>query len=101
MNHHDDYDLVPFSELKAILLKDDAVREALDEIAARKILLSTLKAARKAKKISQTEVAARMATQKQNISRLEKGEYDPQLGTLLRYAEAIGGRLYFDFLPGA
>ena len=44
-------------------------------------------------------MAEKMATQKQNISRLEKGDYDPQLGTLIRYADAIGGRLSFDFLP--
>ena len=99
MSRNDDNDLVPFEELKNTLLKDPEVIDALDEIQARKVLLDTLKAARKARKITQAEVAEKMATQKQNISRLEKGDYDPQLGTLIRYADAIGGRLSFDFLP--
>ena len=52
MSRNDDYDLVPFEELKNTLLKDPEVIDALDEIQARKVLLDTLKAARKARKIT-------------------------------------------------
>ncbi len=51
MSRNDDYDLVPFEELKNTLLKDPEVIDALDEIQARKVLLDTLKAARKAGKL--------------------------------------------------
>ncbi|MBO1929801.1 hypothetical protein J4731_22215 [Providencia rettgeri] len=38
-----------------------------------------------------------MQTQKQNVSRLEKAQFDPKLGTLLKYAEAVGMRITLDF----
>ena len=98
MSRNDDYDLVPFEELKNTLLKDPEVIDALDEIQARKVLLDTLKAARKARKITRAEVAEKWQ-RKTEYFPPGKGDYDPQLGTLIRYADAIGGRLSFDFLP--
>lgn len=45
------------------------------------------------------QIAERMQTQKQNVSRLEKAQFDPKLGTLLKYAEAVGMRITLDFPP--
>lgn len=43
--------------------------------------------------LSQTQVAARMHTQKSNICRLERGNANPSWSTLLKYAHACGFEL--------
>ncbi|OWO81195.1 transcriptional regulator [Photorhabdus luminescens] len=91
----DDYDFVTLSDVKAELLATTEGLEAWDDLQARKALVQQLKLARKACKMTQEDVACRMGTQKQNISRLERGEVDPQLGTLNRYAAVLGGRFVF------
>jgi len=80
----DDYDFVALSDVKAELLATTEGQEAWDDLQARK-----------ARKMTQEDVASQMGTQKQNISRLERGETDPQLGTLNRYAAVLGGRFIF------
>lgn len=60
------------------------------ELELRKALISQLRMARLANNYTQVEIAEKMQTQKQNISRLEKGQFDPKLGTLLKYAQAVG-----------
>lgn len=42
---------------------------------------------------TQTWVAAQMETSQSAIARLERGEIDPRLSTLQRYAAALGRRL--------
>jgi len=91
----DDYDFVALSDVKAELLATTEGQEAWDDLQARKALVQQLKLARKARKLTQEDVASQMGTQKQNISRLERGETDPQLGTLNRYAAVLGGRFIF------
>lgn len=91
----DDYDFVTLSDVKAELLATTEGSEAWDDLQARKALVQQLKLARKARKLTQEDVASQMGTQKQNISRLERGETDPQLGTLNRYAAVLGGRFIF------
>lgn len=91
----DDFDFVALSDVKAELLATTEGQEAWDDLQARKALVQQLKLARKARKMTQEDVAGQMGTQKQNISRLERGETDPQLGTLNRYAAVLGGRFIF------
>lgn len=93
--NRDDYDFIPLSDVKAELLATPEGQEAWDDLQARKALVSQLKLARKSRKMTQEEVASQMGTQKQNISRLERGETDPQLATLNRYAAVLGGRFIF------
>ncbi|ECG3146347.1 helix-turn-helix transcriptional regulator [Salmonella enterica subsp. enterica serovar Legon] len=95
MKDYDDYDFSSLSDIKSDLLSTEEGREAWDDLQARKALVMQLKLARKAKKMTQEEVAARMGTKKQNISRLERGTTEPLLGTLNRYAAVLGGRLVF------
>ena len=45
--------------------------------------------------LSQTEVAARMATSQSAVARIEAGEGDIRLSTLERYAAALGQVLDF------
>ncbi|MGG4607492.1 helix-turn-helix domain-containing protein [Providencia sp. Me31A] len=67
------------------------------ELQMRKALIDQLRTARLVNNLTQMQVAQRMRTQKQNISRLEKGLFDPKLGTLLKYAEAVGLRITLDY----
>ncbi|EOA5627646.1 MULTISPECIES: helix-turn-helix transcriptional regulator [Providencia] len=73
------------------------VDECSSELQMRQALINQLKKARLANNLTQMQIAEKMQTQKQNVSRLEKAQFDPKLGTLLKYAEAVGLRLTLDF----
>lgn len=49
--------------------------------------------------LSQEDVAGRMRTSQQTVSRLEGGRANPSLRTLQRFAKATGTRLKISFLP--
>ena len=53
-------------------------------------IVSTLSDLRKENQLTQTEIAARMGATQPIIARLEKGESQPNLKTIERYANAIG-----------
>ncbi|EPJ8535835.1 helix-turn-helix transcriptional regulator [Providencia rettgeri] len=72
------------------------VDECSSELQMRQALINQLKKARLANNLTQMQIAEKMQTQKQNVSRLEKAQFDPKLGTLLKYAEAVGLRLTLD-----
>lgn len=65
----------------------------LDEAAERKRLLTELAATRRASGLSQTVVASRMNTSTSAVARLEQGDSNPTLGTLQRFASALGKRV--------
>ncbi|QPE19535.1 helix-turn-helix transcriptional regulator [Providencia rettgeri] len=71
--------------------------ECYSELHVRQALINQLKKARLANNLTQMQIAEKMQTQKQNVSRLEKAQFDPKLGTLLKYAEAVGMRITLDF----
>lgn len=50
--------------------------------------------------LSQSEVARRLRITHQSVSQLERTR-DPRLSTVLRYARAIGARVYFTVEPKA
>lgn len=56
----------------------------------RRDLMDELSAARRAHGLSQTAIAARMGTSQSAVARLERGDLDPRLSTLERYAAAVG-----------
>src|SRR5215470_11075199 len=63
---------------------------ALRRMAAeRRQLVEELAGLRKAARLSQTEVAARMGTSQSAVARLEGGDADVRASTLERYAAAI------------
>jgi DNA-binding XRE family transcriptional regulator len=66
----------------------------LVEAAARaRELLRSLAEKRRRLGLSQTVVAARMGTSQSALARLEKGETDPRITTVQRYALAVGEEL--------
>ena len=56
-------------------------------------LIEDLVAMRKAKGLTQDEVAARMNRSKTSVSNFERLGADPHLSTIRRYAAAVGGRI--------
>lgn len=64
-------------------------------VADRHEALRKLVALRKAKKLRQVDVAARMGIGQPSVSELERGEVPPKVETLERYAAAISGTLKF------
>lgn len=59
----------------------------------RQELIGELVAARRARGLSQTAVAARMGTSQSVVARFESGDRDVRLSSLERYASAVGARL--------
>ena len=62
----------------------------MEEASARKRLLKDPANARRAIGMSQTEVASLMKTSTSAVARLEKGEANPTLATIQRFASALG-----------
>lgn len=56
-------------------------------------LVRALAAARERAGLTQAEVARRMGTTQPAVARLERGEADPRLSTIERYAEVVGWRV--------
>lgn len=68
--------------------------QAYDALGAEYQLVSQLLSARTRAGLTQDAVAERMGTTKSAVSRLESaGRHAPSLGTLRRYAEAVGCEL--------
>ena len=59
-------------------------------------LLSELVQLRKDKGLRQVDVAASMGVGQPSVSELERGETNPKLDTILRYASAIGVQIKFE-----
>ena len=68
---------------------------------ARKVLANSLAQMRGYSKLTQTEVAKRMATTQAAIARLESGTQSPSVRTLLNFARANGLRLEIGFVRSA
>src|SRR5215471_18250941 len=67
---------------------------ALRRMAAeRSRLVEELAELRRAARLSQTEVAARMGTSQSAVARLESGDADVRASTLERYAAAVGSQI--------
>lgn len=76
------------------------VAEGFMDARARRLLVKTLALVRKAKGVSQTELAQKMKTSQSAISDLEKGLKDPRLSTLQRIARALNLELQVSISAG-
>lgn len=85
--------------------KPALIREALKHKAERLAIIEAfklLKGRREAMGLSLGDIAQRSGIDKSYLSKLENDPYpNPTLSTLMRYAEALGGRLELSFLPAA
>ena len=74
--------------------------KAYDALAVEYQVVSELLAARGRAGLTQDAVAQRMGTTKSAISRLESaGKHTPSVGTLQRYARAVGCELKIELVP--
>ncbi len=80
--------------------KREGFASAYESLALEYLIVDQLLRARARAGLTQDAVAARMGTTKSAISRLEAaGRHSPSLGTLQRYAEAVGCRLHVRLVP--
>ena len=68
--------------------------------AERKRLLSDLAVARRAAQLTQADVAHRMGTSISAVARLERGEMNPTVSTLQRFAFAVGKKIDWRLVRG-
>jgi len=73
--------------------KNPAFPAMVDAALKERRLLRELAAKRIEMGMSQKTVASLMGTTQPALARLERGEIDPKLSTLERYAEALGQRI--------
>ncbi|WP_391528339.1 helix-turn-helix domain-containing protein [Photorhabdus akhurstii] len=83
--------------LKSKALSNPDVKAEYDALEPEFELINTLLRMRHAAGLTQNQVAQRMGTKEANISRLEKGNGNPTLKTLLNYAKACNCELHFGF----
>lgn len=69
------------------------VQEEYERLGPRFEVINALIRARKAKKLSQRELAEQLGVSKTVIARLESGEHSPRLETVYDVAKALGMRL--------
>lgn len=81
---------VKFSEVKALLMKDEEFRNEYEKLKPRYDIISQIIEERAKQEITQEELALRVGTQKSNISRLESGTYNPSLDFLIKIAHSLG-----------
>jgi len=79
-------------KLKARLLANPKVKAEYDALAPQFEIAAELLRARLRAGLSQSELAARMDTSQSAVARLESGDTLPSTKTLLRYAQATGGK---------
>ena len=84
-------------QLKERALQNSEVRCEYDSLADEFSLIDKLLSMRASAGLTQEALAQRMGTNKSNICRLEKGNTNPNLGTLKKYAKACGFELTMEF----
>jgi len=84
----------PWRELKAELLNDAEVRAEYDALRPKYELIEQVILARAEQGITQTELAKRAGTKQGNISRFERGNYNPSLEFVQKLAQGLGKQLY-------
>jgi ribosome-binding protein aMBF1 (putative translation factor) len=88
---------IPVEESFRKWAKDPEFKRAYDALEEEFALAAVLIDARGQAGLSQEDVAARMKTSQQTVSRLEGGRANPSLKTLQRFASATGTRLKISF----
>ena len=85
--------MTKFSTLKSQMLADPKVKAEYEALAPEFELARILIEARSAAKMTQAEVAEKMGTKPEQISRMESGRHKPSYKSIERYAEAVGRRV--------
>ncbi len=93
------------SAIKKAALKKSKVKKEYEVLGPEFDLLRQILSARSKAGLSQADVAERMGTHAPAITRLESalssGKHSPSIGTLKRYAQAVGCELQIKLVPGS
>lgn len=95
---HDDRDFLD-EVIEESTAKNPNFSQLMEQARRNRELLSTLAVQRKRRKVSQTVVAAAMATSQSSVSTLEKTTSDTMVSTVERYAAALGYAVQFHLVP--
>ena len=87
------------ADLHAEWSKDPEYRQAYDDLELEFAIARTLIEARTRARLTQQELATRMATTQSVVARLESGRVHPSTRTVERVARATGTRLRISFDP--
>ncbi|OGT06014.1 MAG: hypothetical protein A2103_00550 [Gammaproteobacteria bacterium GWF2_41_13] len=97
------FDPVSFDSFKKEALKDPKFKKEYDALKEEFDLITELIKARKSARKTQQEVAEKMHTSQAVIARLESGfngkYHSPTLGTIKKYANAVGCRISIKLIP--
>ncbi|MEJ5088349.1 helix-turn-helix domain-containing protein [Brucella pseudogrignonensis] len=85
--------MTKISDLKKRLMNDPQFQREYEKADAEFALIEAFVRARTDAKMSQADVAKRIATTQSAIARLEGGKVSPSISTLRRYAEATRPKL--------
>lgn len=90
-------------QFKAKAMEDPEFRKAYDALEEEFAFLDEVWKARANAGLTQAEIAERLGTTQSAVARLESGTGNPSVGTLKRYATALGCRLEVKLVktPGA
>jgi DNA-binding XRE family transcriptional regulator len=86
-----------FTRHKNEMLKDSEFKEEYDKLDAEYAVIAAIIDARISLNLTQSELAKRTGIRQSNISRLEKGTYNPSLKTLRALADGMGKKLHIEF----
>lgn len=87
-----------FKEYKKKVLKENQkLYEEYKALEPEYELIKQIIKIRSEQQLTQQQLAERTGTKQSNISRLEKGEYNPSLKFLKKLAHGLGKELYIEF----
>lgn len=78
-------------------LKDTEFRSEYEALELEYEIIRQIILARKELNLTQEELAERSGIKQSNISRLERGTYNPSLSSLKKIAKGLGKELHIDF----
>jgi DNA-binding XRE family transcriptional regulator len=84
-------------QLKTRALQNPQVQREYEALTEEFELIDKLLKMRESAGLTQEALARKMGTKKSNVCRLEKGNTNPSLSTLKRYAKACGFEITMDF----
>jgi ribosome-binding protein aMBF1 (putative translation factor) len=93
-----DYTSMPWSEIQKKYDADPAFRSAYDAAQRALVVGEAVRKARRARGLTQAQLAAATGTSQSAIARLELGGGNPRLDTLARIATALGAELSVRFV---
>lgn len=80
-------------------LQDPEFRKEYEELQPERAIIQAIIDARRSAGITQKELASRTGITQGDISKLERGNANPSVKTLLRLAEGMGMNLKIEFVP--